>query len=156
MQVILISKPTVENLGPALKQITQKEYHNETLDGYLDVLSFLGGRGSLADRSILRHLGFSFLCVAADDTFRESMERTDLDHVVFDTIRRGFSGAILSGTAAAFKDAVTECCDSNSNTDIRELYNEIYLKLQSAGLRRIWTDTVTKKITDGTFLIKVN
>lgn len=153
--MILISKPTVENLGPSLKQITQKVYTNATLDGYLDVLSLLGGRSSLADRSILRHLGFGFLCVAANDTIRESMERTDLDHVVFDTIRRGFSGAILSGTASTFKDAITECCDSTSTTDIRELYNQIYLALQSAGLRRIWADTVTKKVTDGTFLIKV-
>ncbi len=156
MQVILISKPTVENLGPALKQITQKVYNNETLDGYLDVLSLLGGRSSLADRSVLRHLGFSFLCVTAEDTIRESMERTDLDHVVFDSIRRGFCGAILSGTAAAFKDAITECCNAESTTDIRELYNEIYLALQFVGLRRIWTDTVTKKVIDGTFLIKVN
>ena len=156
MQVILISKPTVENLGPALKQITQKVYTNETLDGYLDVLSVLGGRGGLADRSILRHLGFSFLCVAAEDTIHESMERTDLDHVVFDTIRRGFSGAILSGTVAVFKDAITECCNSESATDIRELYNEIYLALQSSGLRRIWADTVTKKITsDSTFLVEI-
>ncbi len=156
MQVILISKPTVENLGPALKQITQEVYNNETLDDYLDTLSVLGNTNNLRDRSVLRHLGFSFLLVAADDTIRESLERTDLHHIVFDTIRRGFSGVILSGTVAQFKDAITECCDSNSTTDIRELYNEIYLALQSSGLRRIWTDTTTKKIVDGTFLIKVN
>ena len=151
--VILISKPSVETLGPALKQITGKTYKDETLEDILDSFSTLGLR-VFSDRSILRHLGFSFLCVAANDTIRESLERTHLEHVVFDTIRRGFTGAIISGTIANFRDAITECCDSTSNTDIRSLYNDIYLLMKAAGLRRVWGVTTKKITSDGTFLIK--
>ncbi len=152
--VILASKPTVETLVPALKQITGKVYKDETLEDALDTIASLGGR-TFDDRSILRHLGFSFLCVAADDTIRESLERTHLEHVVFDTVRRGFTGAILSGTIANFRDAITECCASHSNTDIRSLYNDIFLQMKAAGLRRIW-NARTKKITsDNTFLVEL-
>ena len=153
LSVILISKPTVETLGPALKQITGKTFNVDTLESFLNTLSILGDTDSIGDRSILRHLGFSFQCVAADDTIRESLERTDLYHIVFDTKRRGFAGAILSGTLAQFRDAIIECCDASSMTDIRELYNQIYLLLQQAGLRRVWT-VKTKKVIDGTFLIE--
>ncbi len=153
MQVILVSKPSIETLVPTLQTITQRSFDVKTLEDLLETIAGLSNR-SMLDRSILRHLSFSFLCVAATDTIQESLERTFLDHVVFDTIRRGFSGAIISGTVSNFKDAITECCDSTSNTDIRELYNQIYLLLQRSGLRRIW-DAQTKKITDGTFTIKV-
>lgn len=150
--VILISKPTVETLVPLLKQLTQKVYKDGTLDNFLDTLSNISSR-DISDRSILRHLSFSFLCVAATDTIQESLERTHLDHIVFDTIRRGFTGVILSGTVSNFRDAITECCQSTSNTDIRELYNQIYLQMKAAGLRRVW-NTRTKKNIDGTFLIQ--
>ncbi len=153
MQVILISKPTVETLVPALHQITGKAYKDESLEDVLDTIASLGDR-NFHDRSVLCHLGFSFLCVSADDTIRESLERTHLEHVVFDTSRRGFTGAIISGTIANFRDAITECCDSTSNTDIRQLYNDIFLQMRAAGLRRVW-NTRTKKIaSDGTFLIQ--
>lgn len=154
LSVILISKPTVETLGPALKQITGKTFNDDKLEAYLNILSVLGGTDSIRDRSVLRHLGFSFLCVAADDTIRESLERTDLHHIIFDTIRRGFSASIISGTVAQFRDAIIECCDASSVTDIRELYNQIYLLLQQAGLRRVWS-VKTKKVIDGTFLIEL-
>lgn len=149
MQIILM--PSAKTLGPALKQITQKSYKDDTLEDFLGTLASLSDR-DITDRSILRHLSFSFLGVAAADTVQESLERTHLDHIIFDTIRRGFTGFILSGTVSNFRDAILECCDSTSTTDIRELYNEIYLQLQRAGLRRIWS-TQTKKITDGTFSV---
>ena len=154
LSVILVSKPTVETLGPALRQITGKTFNESTQEAYLSTLSVLGDTDSIRDRSILRHIGFSFLCVAADDTIRESLERTDLYHIAFDTKRRGFTGAILSGTLAQFRDAIIECCDASSVTDIRELYNQIYLLLQQAGLRRVWS-VKTKKVIDGTFLIEL-
>lgn len=154
MQVILVSRPTVETLGPALKQILQRNHNVQTLEDLLDLYVNLGRRNSIHDRSILRHLSFSFLCVAADDTIRESLERTYLDHIVFDTLRRGFSGAFISGTASNFKDAITECCQSTSMTDIRELYNQIYLLMQSAGLRRVWNTRTKRIVSDGTFLIE--
>lgn len=133
--------------------MTQKNYNVQTLEDFLDTIVDLSGRNSLDHRSILRHLSFSFFCVAADDTIRESLERTFLDHIVFDTIRRGFTGAILSGTVSNFRDAIIECCQSTSTTDIRELYNQIYLHLKAAGLRRIWNVKTKKISSDGTFLI---
>ena len=153
MQVILISQPSIEILGPLLKKVTNEAYSNDTTpEGFLGILAALSDR-NISDPSLLKHLYYSFLCVAAIDTVQESLERAGLHHVVFDTSRRGFTGVILSGTAAAFKEAIFECCDSTSNTDIRELYNQIYLALQSAGLRRVWNDTTRRKVKDGTFLI---
>jgi hypothetical protein len=93
--------------------------------------------------------------VAADE--RDMLEILEaargMESVVTETIQRGVSATIISGTLDQWQRAIKLACQTSASLAVRQAYNAMYRQFVDEGLRSMFDNLRTSDQSDNTFLL---
>ena len=126
-----------------------------------DAERFLSCLASMQDRDakpglaphLLSHVSFSLLIAADDTDTLPILSVTEMPFVVVDTRVRGVQLAIVSGTLAAWHDAVKHGSSRYVSASVRLAFNRIREVFIAANIN-VWKDCSVIRQTDGTLLLE--
>ena len=102
---------------------------------------------------LMAHVSFSLLVMADDDDMQDALEYcAGMPFVRADTLMRGVSVAVITGTLSQWRDAVISGCGHCSQPSVRILFNRILNLFESVNLN-VWKDC-DRKQTGDTFLLE--
>jgi hypothetical protein len=91
--------------------------------------------------NLLSHVSFSVLVIADEADLFDILERTHLmSFVRADTLVSNVSLGVLTGTLAAWRDAVAAGTNEAAPPTVRTCYSKILLLFDRAGLTSVWSD----------------
>lgn len=100
----------------------------------------------------LFHAGF---VIAADERdFAEVLEVAGLPSILVDSQQRGIKVAFIAGTLARWREAILRGSVPAVSTDVRAIYNQVYLALSKLGMSPALELTLSAERPDKTFLIE--
>ncbi len=102
---------------------------------------------------LMRHVSFSLLVMAEDSDMQDALEYcAGMPFVRADTLARGVSVAVITGTLSQWRDAVISGCGHSSQPSVRTLFNRILSLFESVNLN-VWKDCCRRQAGD-TFLLE--
>ena len=102
---------------------------------------------------LMTHVSFSLLVVADTRDTQDILEYcAGMPFVITDTVARGVSVTVITGTLAQWRTAVIAGCGYSVETSVRVLFNHVVSLFESANLN-IWKDCDRKQAGD-TFLLE--
>ncbi len=104
----------------------------------------------------LFHAGF---LIAADERdMVDILELAAMPYVRTDTLSRGITAVVISGSLAQWRDAIKLACLAQSRDPcprgVRAAFNTVYKILVDNGLQRIFNGLQTSDLPDRTFLLE--
>ena len=123
-----------------------------------DAERFLACLAKLQNSSVLapnlyRHVAFGVLFGAEERDVTEILQLAGLPFVVVETISQNIVLCVLSGTGAAWRDAVRAGCARHVSYNTRIFFNRVMVLLETAGMR-LWEDCHKKTWNDKTLLLE--
>ena len=104
--------------------------------------------------SLLTHASFSvFLACEERDMIDVLQSAAAMSFVVADTVARGVQVAVISGTLAQWRDAVSNGSTLATEGEVRLCFNRIHSLFEGAGLD-VWTDFRVRPAPDKTFYLE--
>ena len=104
--------------------------------------------------NLLSHVSFSVFLVCEDRDMTDVLQcTTGMSAVVADTVARGVQVAVISGTLAQWRDAVTNGSTASTEPQVRACFNAIHVIFESAGMD-VWTDYCVHDAEDTTFYLE--
>jgi hypothetical protein len=100
----------------------------------------------------LHHLFFSIMVCEKHATILKIAEAAGLSVLSASTGKE--RAAVISGTLAAWRDAVIIFCDRNASCDLRELFNEVKRMFDRIGLSDIWYKYKHRGLSDDTYYLE--
>lgn len=105
-----------------------------TLPGFLSTLADGASLGSSNDSFLSRHISASFIVDVSDTYIPENCQLAC-------TTLQGRRGAmILSGNLLQWKEAIVNFCQERTPELIRNVFNEIQVAFENAGLASLWSE----------------
>lgn len=103
----------------------------------------------------VEQLYYAAYCVAADERdMPEIIAIAGLSHIWVDSIERGIRVAIISGSIPCWRDAIRRGCRPGCSSEVRKVYNKIYIDLTQRSLDSILDGAVRRPQEDNTFLLE--
>jgi hypothetical protein len=103
---------------------------------------------------LLTHVSFSVLVAADERDMQDILECcSGLPFVIADTLVRGVQVAVVTGTLAAWRDAVISGCQHAVEPSVRALFNTVLGLFEAVNLN-VWTDCERRPATGTTFLLE--
>ena len=103
---------------------------------------------------LLTHVSFSvFLACEERDMIDVLQSAAGMPFVVADTVARGVQVAVISGTLAQWRDAVSNGSTLTTEGEVRLCFNRIHSLFEGAGLD-VWTDFRVHPAEDATFYLE--
>ena len=127
-----------------------------------DVLRFISCLAAMRDPksraglipNLLSHVSFSVFLVCEDRDMVDVLQyATGMSAVVADTVARGVQVAVISGTLAQWRDAVSSGSTATTEPQVRACFNAIHIIFQNAGMN-VWTDYCVRTAEDTTFYLE--
>ena len=103
--------------------------------------------------SLLTHVSFSIFVAADDVDILDILQATGMPFVMADTIVNNAKIAVITGTLAQWRDAVTSGSTPSVLMPVRQCFNKIYALFEAAGLD-VWTGFRAKSAPDQTFYLE--
>ncbi len=98
--------------------------------------------------ALLNHVSFGVMIVADERDALGIFQAAGMSFVVVETVRRGILFAVMSGTLAQWRDAVTTGTALDQEVNVRACYCKLMVIFEQAGLGHIW-DRFTRKPSSG-------
>ena len=93
--------------------------------------------------------------VAADERdMPEIIQVGGLSHIWVDSTERGVRVAVMSGSLPAWRDAICRGCRPGCGSEVRKVYNKVYIDLTQRSLDSIFEGAVRRPQEDNTFLLE--
>lgn len=104
----------------------------------------------------LKLLHAGFLIAADERDMAEIIELVAMPFTATETLSRGVNAAIISGTLAAWRDAITLACSPRTSIsrETRYAFNSAYKLLCKEGLRDMFGNLHVAEQSDHTFLLQ--
>ena len=127
-----------------------------------DVERFISALAAIRDQKspagliagLLTHVSFSvFLACEERDMIDVLQSAAAMSFVVADTVARGVQVAVISGTLAQWRDAVSNGSTLATEGEVRLCFNRIHSLFEGAGLD-VWTDFRVRPAPDKTFYLE--
>ena len=104
--------------------------------------------------SLLTHVSFSlFLAADEGDMIDILQAAAGMPFVMAETIANNVKIAVITGTLAQWRDAVTSGSTPSALMPVRQCFNKIYALFEAAGLD-VWTGFRAKSAPDQTFYLE--
>ena len=164
---VLINKPCID-----FKTLLGLSFHalgysvtEKSDNGLLDVSDterFISALAAIRDPKapagliphLLTHVSFSvFLACEERDMIDVLQSAAGMSFVVADTVARGVQVAVISGTLAQWRDAVSNGSTLATEGEVRLCFNRIHSLFEGAGLD-VWTDFRVRPAPDKTFYLE--
>jgi len=107
---------------------------------------------AMASEHLYSHLFFSFIMVIDLVIISKMSERTDLSVAFVEN--RGKALTLVSGTLRQWKYAVIYSCSETADIELRGVFNEIMVRLETAGFKEVWSEYARIPKSDGTTVLK--
>ena len=104
--------------------------------------------------SLLTHVSFSlFLAADEGDMIDILQSSAGMPFVMANTMANNVKIAVITGTLAQWRDAVTSGSVPSALTPVRQCFNKIYALFEAVGLD-VWTGFRAKSAPDQTFYLE--
>lgn len=150
VEAVLITVPSIdfkallglthEALGYNVAEASDTS-HKKMVDTekYLTCLAAFNNESSEITPNLLSHVAFSVLIIADERDLLDILERTSgMSFVRAETKAPNIYLAVLSGTLAQWRDAVTSGTDRVASPLVRTCFSKILLLFDRAGLTSVW------------------
>ena len=150
---ILINRPSIDfktllglsfhalGYSPSVKSDASKLEVSDT-ERFLSCLAAIRDQKSPAGLvpSLLTHVSFSVFLACEDRDMIDVLQcAAGMSFVVADTVLRGAQVAVITGTLAQWRDAVSNGCTVAVEPQVRACFNQIHTLFSDSGLD-VWTD----------------
>jgi len=160
-EVILINRPAIDfgvflGLSHRVLGYSPAAASDSSPKAMSDSERFLSCLAALRDQQastglspkLLTHVTFSVFLVADERDLLDILEcASAMPFVTADTVVRGVQDAVVTGTLAQWRDAVTAGSSPDTEPPVRHCFNRIHGLFCDEGLN-VWTDYRTKEAPD--------